>query len=100
MKTATQSHDEFVSKLNTLLANIKDAAEKQYIYNLEYNIPEKICGLTLDNAAEHAVNSGTINAIGKFISWEPDKAIRFAFDVLEDNNVHDVAKQLWDNHIA
>jgi hypothetical protein len=100
MKTATQSHDEFVSKLNKMLADIKQAAESQYKYNLKENIPSGIGGITLDNAAEHAIESGTVNAIGKFIEWEPDSAILWAHHILEDNNVHDVAKEFWDKYLA
>lgn len=99
MKTPTQSHDEFVAMLNKVLANIKQSAESQYKYDLNTNIPNKIGDITLDNAATHSINSGLINAIGKWINWEPDDAIRFAFDVLEDNNVHDVAREFWAKYI-
>ncbi len=86
MKTATESHDEFVSKLNILLRDIKQAAESQYKYNLNNNIPAGIAGITLDNAAENAVESGLINAIGKMIKWDTDEATKLAFEILQDNN--------------
>ena len=93
MKTATQSHDEFVSKLNTLLRDIKSAAENQYNYNLSTNIPEGIGGMDLNTAASQALECGLVNAIGKFVDWEPDDAIKLVHHILEDNNVHQVAEE-------
>lgn len=82
---------EFDAKLTELVLNIQKACNNQFKYDLENNIPNKIAGVTFDNAAEHALESGLVHAIGQMIKWDTDKATKFAHHVLEDNNVHDVA---------
>ena len=69
MKTPTQSRAEFAAMLNKVLENIKQAAERQYQYDLTNNIPNGISGISLENAANHSINSGLVNAIGKWINW-------------------------------
>lgn len=93
-KTHTQSHDEFVAMLNKVLAEIKKKAENQYAYNLNTNIPNKIAGITLENAAEHAINNGLVSAISEFHGWGTHESLLFAYHILEDVNAHAEAREL------
>lgn len=99
MKNAQHATLEFEAKLNQILLNIRQAAEAQFKYDLTNNIPNGISGINFENAAVHAIKSGTVNAIGKFIEWEPDAAILWAHHILEDNNVHDVARKFWADYV-
>lgn len=94
MKTATQSHDEFVAMLNKVIEKIKEKAVNQYEYNLKTNIPKKIADITLDNAADHAIQHGIESGVNTFYSWDCDKMVRVAHGLLEDCNYHSAAKEL------
>ena len=92
MKTQTQSHDEFVTMLNKVLGQIRERATNQFNYNWETNV-----GLGLvkpAECAEHALSNGLVSAISSFNSFDCDKTIRFAHDVLSYSNCHTEAKEL------
>lgn len=99
MKNAQHATLEFEQKLNEILLNIRQAAESQFKYDLKNNIPNGISGISFENVANHSIESGVVNAIGKFIKWEPDNAILWAHHILEDNNVVDVAREFWAKYI-
>lgn len=99
MKTEQQATLEFEAKLNAFLLNAREACENQFKYSLRNNIPNGISGINFDNGADDSIESGVVNAIGKHIKWEPDLAIQWAHHVLEDNNVHDVARKFWADYI-
>lgn len=94
MKTPTQSHDEFVTMLNKVLGKIKERATAQYEYNLNTNVPEKIAGITLENAAENAVKNGIVSGVNAWFGWDTDEAVRLAHHLLEDCNCHTEARAL------
>lgn len=94
MKTHTQSHDEFVAMLSKVLAEIKKKAENQYAYNLNTNIPKKIAGITLENAADNAIKHGLVSGINHFYSWDTEEMVRMAHSLLEDCNYHGAAAEL------
>ena len=94
MKTSTQSHDEFVAMLNKVLGQIRERATSQYEYNLNTNIPNKIGGITLENAAEQAVKQGIVSGTNYFLSWDCGEAIRMAYHIMEDANCHSEARSL------
>ena len=92
--TSTQSHDQFVQNLNNLLTEIKKRAESQYDYNLNTNIPANIGGITLENAADNAIEMGIVGGANKMFGWDCEKAIRLAYHVMEDANCHTEAREL------
>src|SRR5690349_5981876 len=94
MKTISQCNREFNENLNSLLAEIRKRAESQYEYNFRKNVPEKIAGITLENAAENALYTGLVCAVSASYKWDTDRATRLAHHILEDSNCHTEAKTL------
>lgn len=90
---------QFEIELAKHLQKIEESSRNQFEYDLRNNIPNAISGVNFENTVNHSITSGTVNAIGKFIKWEPDSAILWAHHILEDNNVHDVARQFWADYI-
>lgn len=84
----------FNSELDFLLTEIKKKAQNQFEYNLNTNIPNKIADITLDNAGQQAINHGFSSGFNTINKWDCDKAVRIAFDILEDCNFHEAAKTL------
>lgn len=94
MRNKQHAEIEFETSLDLVLRKIRERAESQFKYNLETNIPEKIGGLTYENAAEHAIENGVIGGLNQMFEWDCDKAIRAAYHVMEDANCHTEAKEL------
>jgi hypothetical protein len=94
MKNKQNAVMEFEMNLEKVILSIRERANNQFKYNLETNIPEKIAGISFDNAAQDAVNSGLVSAISAMNEWDTDKATLFAHSILEDSNCHGEAREL------
>ena len=85
---------QFEIELQNHLKKIEESSRSQFEHDLRNNIPNAIAGVNLENVVNHSIQSGTVNAIGKFIKWEPDAAILWAHHILEDVNFHEAARKL------
>lgn len=83
---------KFEQKLEILLNEIKKSARNQFEYNLKSNVPAG--ALKIEDCAENGLIKGAVHAVSAFNKWETSKAIRFAYDILEDSNCHTEAKSL------
>jgi hypothetical protein len=98
MKNAQNATMEFEMELDKILLNIRQCAENQFKYALKNNVG-KISGSTFDNVAADSIETGVVNAIGKFIEWDIDAARLWAHHILEDNNDATVAEKFHEQFI-
>lgn len=94
MKNKQNAVIEFEAKLEKLILSIRERAKSQFDYNLENNIPNKIGGITFENAAEHGISHGVVSAVSQMNDWDINKSLLFAHHILEDVNAHTEANEL------
>lgn len=94
MKNAQHAQLEFEQKLNEIILSIREKTTNQFKYNLDVNVQGKIGGVTYDNAAQHAIDSGLVHAISKMNEWDIAPSVKFAHHILEDVNAHGEAREL------
>lgn len=79
---------EFIS---TVINSINHQLEYDVLVNKKHGrIDDKT------DIANHAIKIGLVHAIGKHIQWSTCDAISFAAEILEDCNLHGLAKELRD----
>ena len=102
-KQYTAYREAVEANAQTLEAN-KNAAEfigaitraifAQLSYDFAANLPAGIGSREEIRSGAHAIQSGTVHAIGAFVQWDIYAAREFAASILEDVNDHGEAAKL------
>lgn len=66
----------------------------QLSYDFAVNLPANICTAEEVRTGAHAIQAGTVHAIGGLIEWDIYAAREFAASILEDVNDHGTAAML------
>ena len=76
-----------------LAASITSRAVGQAIYDHTTNIPTGILSASLP-VPPHALHSGIVAALGEFVAWDINAALKLCRDLLEDVNAHPESAQV------
>ena len=87
----TKAIERFSWSLNTLLTDMRDSALKQFKYNLDVNVPN---GMKPELAPQHAITSALVLNANKRTGWDSEAAINLAALIVEDVNLHDLARAI------
>ena len=85
---------DFEDSLKNFLSSVESIARKQFEYNLNTNVPQKI--LKVSECAENALQNAIVSAINTKSEWDCNVAIEYAARILEDCNCHEEAKMMFD----
>jgi len=81
---ANQNASQFIGQLTR-------AIFAQLSYDFLVNRPANICTAEEVRTGAHAIQAGTVHAIGAHIEWDIYAAREFAASILEDVNDHETA---------
>jgi hypothetical protein len=82
----TEGIQEFSSFVSTLHRRFSS----QLSHDVMNNIPRGL--VRFEAVAKHAVHVALVAAIGDYLSWDTEEVSRLAIELLEDSNLHDLAK--------
>ena len=85
---------EAEKEISVLLADMGEKIRGQLVHNLLVNLPHGI-GIGDEGAADHAIKSGVVSALGALVKWDIYKARRLAAGILQDVNDHGEAAKLF-----
>jgi hypothetical protein len=92
-KTAQEQINRACERAGSLASHIVARVASQATHDQLHNLPVGILNHT-DDVVSHAVNSGTVGALGAFLEWDIGKTLKFCADLLDDVNAHGEAEQV------
>jgi len=83
-----------VEELGAFISILNKRFGGQLPHDVFSNLPDGV--VQLQTLPKHAVRLALVGAIGEYLNWNTDQVSHFAAEVLEDSNVHDLAKLVYE----
>ncbi len=95
MHTLTQSEikasiTEAIEEFSSFVATLHKRFASQLPHDVLSNIPRGL--VRFDMLPKHAIRAALVAAIGEYLSWDEGEVAALAAEILEDSNLHDLAK--------
>jgi hypothetical protein len=85
---------EGIEEFSGFVATLHKRFGSQLPHDVLNNIPRGL--VRFEAVSKHAVRTALVAAIGEHLSWDTAQVSNFAADLLEDSNIHDLAKIIRD----
>ena len=92
----TKAIERFSMSCNDLLEHMRDAALKQFRHNLDVNVPN---GMRVEIAPQQAITSAIVKTMSRRTGYDPTAAVNLAALIVEDVNLHELAKALREGDV-